>query len=154
MADQKQYDAALLQHQQAASAQQDKLQATTRQLFEVQKQLDEATSAAADARKQREDAMQLQLATREQLSALSVMHKVGRNTAPAALRLQTSSIMLKSLCASSMACHLPISQNVNKSALLVAPCSKHTMLMELTIRGPLVHANFAGGCSREGTSGG
>jgi hypothetical protein len=96
MADQKQkYDAALLQHQQAASAQQDKLQATTRQLLEVQKQLDEATSAAADARKQREDAMQLQLATREQLSALSVMHKVGRNTAPAALTLQTSSIMLK-----------------------------------------------------------
>lgn len=77
IADQKQkYEAQILQHQQAAAAAQDTLQATTRQLLEVQKQLEEAQAAGADARKQRDDAVQLQVATREQLNALGATHKV------------------------------------------------------------------------------
>jgi hypothetical protein len=78
MADQKQkYDAALLQHQQQATAQQQQLQGTIRQLQDMQRQLEEAQAAAADAKQQREDAVQLQIRTRDDYHKLHSSHQVG-----------------------------------------------------------------------------
>lgn len=78
MADQKQkYDAALLQHQQQATAQQQQLQDTTRQLQVAQQQLEKALAAAADAKQQREDAVLLQVRTRDDFNKLHSSHQVG-----------------------------------------------------------------------------
>lgn len=77
MADQKQkYDAALLQRQQEAAAQQQKLLDTTNRLQEVQKHLEEALAAASDARRRHDEAVQLQVAMRDQLNSITTTHKV------------------------------------------------------------------------------
>jgi hypothetical protein len=67
----------LQQHEQTAATQQQKLQAVTQQLQEVQQRLQEALAAAADAKKQRDEAVQLQSTAREQLNTITATHKVG-----------------------------------------------------------------------------
>lgn len=77
MSDQKQkYDAALLQQQKTATAQQQKLQESTQQLHDVQRQLAEAQTALSDARRQRDDAVQMQQSVQEQFGVLHTTHKV------------------------------------------------------------------------------
>lgn len=72
----RQHAAAVQQYKQQETAQAQQLQEKTQHLQELQKQLDAAQAGAADASKQRDDTVQLQVATRDQLSALNTSHKV------------------------------------------------------------------------------
>lgn len=65
------------EHRQQCAVLQEKLQEMDDGQHELQSRLNAATSAAADARKQRDEAMQALQAAQEQFASLDVSHKVG-----------------------------------------------------------------------------
>lgn len=86
----RQHAAALSQQKQHEASQAQLLEDKGARIAELQQQLAAAQATAADARKQKDDAVALQITTRDQLNALNSSHKVGawgaQHSAACALR--------------------------------------------------------------------
>lgn len=123
MADQKQkYDAMLQQQQEQATAQQQKLQEATQQLQQLQRQLQEAQAAAADAKKQKDDAVQLQVCTRDKYNTLTTTYKARR---PCIIGLSFVAWVLTDMLASMS---VPMASNIVSGLLSKAPAVARVLL--------------------------